>query len=145
VNDATIEEGLMKSDNAQLHAPVDLFTQALRFDARGDVQAGERRMADGDDWQLVVFHVETDEDVHADYWEKHPSADEAVCCLRGGLRVYLRDTGSDGDDELVTLETGEGLIVPRDRWHRLEVDEPSDLMVVTLRDGSQLERRGALS
>lgn len=146
INDAMIEEeGLMKSDNAQPHTPVHLFTQALRFDASGGVQAGERRMGDGDDWQLVVFHVETDEDVHSDYWERHPSADEAVCCLRGCLRVYLRDTGPDGDEELVTLETGEALIVPRDRWHRLEIDEPNDLMVVTLRDGSQLQWRGALA
>ena len=100
-------------------------------------------MADGDDWQLVMFHVETNDDVHSDYWEKHPSAVEAVCCLRGSLRVYLR--GSEPDDEPVTLDNGVALIVPRDRWHRLEVDEPSDLMVVTLRDSSQLEGRTSAS
>jgi mannose-6-phosphate isomerase-like protein (cupin superfamily) len=97
--------------------------------------------ADGDDWQLLVFHVETDEDVHADHWEKHPPADEAVCCLRGGIRLYFRAEEPDADDELVTLRSGQGAIVPRDRWHRLEVDEPTDLMVLTLRRGSKLERR----
>jgi quercetin dioxygenase-like cupin family protein len=122
--------------------PIDLFTNALHFAPTGRVRAGERRMADGDgDWQLAVFHVETDEDVHAEYWEKHPPAEEAVCCVRGAIRLYLRATEPDADNELVTLRSGQAAIVPRDRWHRLEVDEPTDLMAVTLRHGSEIERR----
>jgi mannose-6-phosphate isomerase-like protein (cupin superfamily) len=121
---------------------VDVFAGALHFDASGHVRGGERRMADGDgDWQLAMFHVETDDDVHADYWEKHPSAEEAVCCVRGGIRIFLRATDPGGDDEPVTLRTGQAVVVPRDRWHRLEVDEPTDLMTLTLRHGSQLEPR----
>ncbi|MDQ0402103.1 hypothetical protein J2S50_000652 [Streptomyces sp. DSM 40167] len=29
-------------------------------------------------WQAATFHVESDADVHADHWEMHPEADEAV-------------------------------------------------------------------
>ena len=56
----------------------DLFTHDLHFESSGTICAEERRMADGDaDWRPAIFHAETDADVHADHWEKHPLADEA--------------------------------------------------------------------
>ncbi|MFI8888636.1 hypothetical protein ACIGW9_40845, partial [Streptomyces sp. NPDC053813] len=33
------------------------------------------------------------------------------------------------------------VIVPRGRWHRLELNAPSDLMSITLRHGTRLEKR----
>jgi mannose-6-phosphate isomerase-like protein (cupin superfamily) len=121
---------------------VDLFTHNLHFESRGTICAEERRMADGDaDWRSAIFHVETDDDVHADHWERHPLADEAVCCLRGAIRLYLRAAPPETPDELVRLLPGQAAIVPRDRWHRLEVDEPAELLAVTVRHGTQLEKR----
>ena len=119
---------------------VDLFTQHLRFDSHGTIRAGERRMA-GDDaaWRLAVFHVETDADVHAGHWERHPDADEAVCCLHGAIRLHVRPARPGRPDEVVRLLPGQAVIVPRDRWHRVELDEPSDLLVVTARSGTQHE------
>ena len=105
----------------------------------GHVEVAERRMADGDELQLAAFRVATDEDVHADHWEMHPTADEVVCCLRGALRLHLR--GLDGNSEAtVPLESGDALVVPRGRWHRLSLDEPSEVMTLTRRGGTQLER-----
>jgi quercetin dioxygenase-like cupin family protein len=99
-------------------------------------------MADGnDDWQLAVFHVETDADVHPDYWEMHPAGEEAVCCLRGAFRLYLRAPDSDAAEAPVSVRAGQAVIVPRGTWHRLELDEPSDIMSITLRRGTQRERR----
>ncbi|MEU9993338.1 cupin [Streptomyces sp. NPDC048045] len=123
--------------------PVDLFASAMHFHPGGDVRAGERRMAgdDFDAWQMAAFHVETDADVHADHWEIHPEGEEAVCCLTGGLRLYFRPITPDGTEEVVQLTPGTAVIVPRGRWHRLELDAPSDLMSVTLRRGSRLEKR----
>ena len=119
---------------------VDLFTQHLRFDSQGTIRADERRMAGNDaDWRLAVFHVETDADVHADHWERHPGADEAVCCLHGAIRLHVRAALPGPPDEIVQLLPGQAVIVPRDRWHRLELDEPSDLLVVTARRGTQHE------
>ncbi|GAA2234410.1 hypothetical protein GCM10010430_13920 [Kitasatospora cystarginea] len=46
-----------------------------------------------------------------------------------------------GAEEMVRLPAGSAVIVPRGRWHRLELDGPSDLMSITLRDGTRLERR----
>ena len=123
-------------------SPVDLFTDALHFNHDGDLHAGPPRMPDGD-WQLASFHVETDADVHADHWEMHPAGEEAVCCVRGAFRVYLRATNPDAADVPVRLRAGEAVIVPRGTWHRLELDEPSDIMSITMRRGTQAERRVA--
>ncbi|MEV8323356.1 cupin [Kitasatospora sp. NPDC056731] len=132
---------------------VDLFASALHFHPDGEVRAAERQMAGGapGTWHLGAFHVETDADVHADHWEMHPEADEAVCCLTGGARLYLRPADGDADgggdgagggvDELVPLPAGSAVVVPRGRWHRLELDGPSDLMSLTLRHGTRLEKR----
>lgn len=121
---------------------VDLFASALRFSADGGVRAAERQMAgnDSSDWQIATFHVETDADVHADHWEMHPEADEAVCCLTGGVRLYFRPD-TPGTEDMVQVRAGAAVVVPRGRWHRLELDAPSDLMSVTLRKDTRLEKR----
>ncbi|MFG2800031.1 cupin [Streptomyces pseudovenezuelae] len=122
---------------------IDLFASALHMHPDGDLRAVERRMTNSDSraWQLATFHVETDADVHADHWEMHPQAEEAVCCLTGGVRLYFRPTGPDDTEDMVQLQPGTAVIVPRGRWHRLELDTPSDLMSITLRHGTRLEKR----
>jgi hypothetical protein len=75
------------------------------------------------DWRSAIFHAETNDDVHADHWEMHPLADEAVCCLRGAIRIDVRAAKPGTPDELVPLLPCQAAIVPRGRWHRLEVDE----------------------
>jgi mannose-6-phosphate isomerase-like protein (cupin superfamily) len=125
---------------------VNVFAQDLRLQSRGTICAEERRMADVDaDWRLAMFHVETAHDVHADRWEKHPLADEVVCCLRGAMRLCLRATQPGTPDEVVRLAPGRAVIVPRDRWHRFELEEPTDILAVTLRRGTQLEARTTLT
>ncbi|MFC9279052.1 cupin [Streptomyces collinus] len=123
--------------------PVDLFASALHFHPDGDVRAVERQMTSSDSgaWQIATFHVETDADVHADHWEMHPQAEEAVCCLTGGVRLHFRPTTPGGTEDMVRLPAGTAAIVPRGRWHRLELDAPSDLMSITLRHGTRLEKR----
>ncbi|MBD0742753.1 cupin domain-containing protein [Streptomyces sp. CBMA152] len=124
-------------------SPFDLFASALHIHPDGgDLRVAERRMTSSESgaWQIATFHVETDTDVHADHWEMHPEADEAVCCLTGGVRLYLRPTTPGGAEDVVRLRAGNAVIVPRGRWHRLELDAPSDLMSITLRHGTRLER-----
>lgn len=122
--------------------PIDMFASALAFGPEGTVRAAERRMTAGSDaWQVAAFHVETDADVHGDLWEMHPSAEEAVCCLSGGMRVCFRPEEPGGEEETVKLPAGTAVVVPRGRWHRLELDGPSDIMSITLREGTRLEPR----
>ncbi|MBT2369373.1 cupin [Streptomyces sp. ISL-10] len=122
---------------------VDLFASALHFQPDGDVRAVERQMTSSGSgvWQIATFHVETDADVHADHWEMHPEAEEAVCCLTGGVRLYFRPERPGGAEDMVQLQSGTAMIVPRGRWHRLELEAPSDLMSITLRNGTRLEKR----
>ncbi|MFC7831008.1 cupin [Streptomyces sp. NPDC057375] len=124
-------------------SPIDLFASSLHIHPNGDVRTAGPRTAsrDAGAWHIATFHVASDADVHADHWEMHPEADEAVCCLTGGLRIYFRPTTSNGTEDMVHLRTGTAAIVPRGRWHRLELDEPSDLMSMTLRHGTRLEKR----
>ncbi|GAA2163799.1 cupin [Actinomadura napierensis] len=123
--------------------PIDMFALALNFYPDGAVTSAERRMTiDDGGWQVAAFHVETDADVHSDHWEVHPAAEEAVCCLAGGgFRMYFRPEEPGGEEEMVRLAAGSAVIVPRSRWHRLELDGPSDVMSITLRRGSLQEKR----
>ncbi|MDL4819490.1 cupin [Actinomadura opuntiae] len=123
--------------------PIDMFALALNFYPDGAVNSAERRMTTDDGgWQVAAFHVETDADVHSDHWEVHPAAEEAVCCLAGGgFRMYFRPEEPGGEEEMVRLPAGSAVIVPRGRWHRLELDGPSDIMSITLRRGSRQEGR----
>lgn len=77
---------------------IDLFASTLQFRPDGDVRVAERRMTSSDSgaWQIATFHVETDAEVHADHWEMHPEAEEAVCCLTGDVRLYFRPTTPGG-------------------------------------------------
>lgn len=122
---------------------IDLFASALHFHPDGDVRAVERQMTSSSSgaWQIATFHVETNADVHADHWEMPPAAEEAVCCLTGGIRLYFRPDAPGGAEDMVQLQPGTAVVVPRGRWHRLELDTPSDLMSITLRNGTRLEKR----
>ncbi|MFD0374244.1 cupin [Streptomyces sp. NPDC127112] len=139
----------MNPVNATTPTAVDLFASALHFHPDGEVRAAGRRMGNGDSgsWQLAAFHAETDADVHADHWEMHPEADEAVCCLTGGARIHFRPAGPDDTTDTtdtgdtVQLKPGTTVIVPRGRWHRVELDAPSDLMSITLPNGTRHEKR----
>ncbi|MBC7301077.1 MAG: cupin domain-containing protein [Nocardia sp.] len=120
--------------------PIDLFAHALHLLPEGTVRSGERRMAAASGgWQLATFHVDTDADVHADQWEMHPAGEEAVCCLAGSLRLYLRPQAPGGVHTPVRLTAGTAFLVPRNRWHRIELDEPSDIMSIGLREGTRQE------
>ncbi|MFI9237005.1 cupin [Streptomyces sp. NPDC053079] len=122
--------------------PIDLFASFIRLHQGGQVHA-EQQVFDPewDGWQLMAFHVETDADVHADHWEVHPDADELVSCLTGGIRLYLRPEQPEEEEEEIKLAAGNAVIVPRGRWHRIELDTPGDIVSITLPRGSRLEER----
>ncbi|MDA4109148.1 cupin domain-containing protein [Mycolicibacterium holsaticum] len=122
-------------------SPIDLYSAAIRLAGQHRAQHTERRFdAALDGWHIMAFRAETDDDSHADYWEMHPGADEVVTCLTGAIRMYLRAEDA-GDDEEIALAEGTAVIVPRGRWHRIEVDEPSDILAVTVLENTRLQAR----
>ncbi|MQY04356.1 cupin domain-containing protein [Actinomadura macrotermitis] len=123
-------------------APIDLFASAIHLYQGGTIRAGGRTADCGrDGWRLTVVHAKTGADVHADHWEVHPDAEEVVSCLIGKFRLYLRPEQEGRPEEEIRLRAGTAAIVPRGRWHRIELDVPSSIMAVTLPHGGRLERR----
>jgi hypothetical protein len=120
---------------------VDVFAQQLGFDASGTISANERGRTAGesDAWCLAVFQVRAAADVHPEFWEMHPAADELVCCLRGAIGLCARATCSDRPDDFATLASGQAVIVPRGRWHRLVFHQPTELLAVTMRQGTEMD------
>lgn len=92
-------------------------------------------------WTVSARRVHTDSDVHADHWETH-TADELVCCLSGAFRVFLRGDRTGADDP-VAVTAGTATVIPRGRWHRLELDEPSEILAFTAVPGARLAKLGA--
>ncbi|MER7364707.1 cupin [Nonomuraea wenchangensis] len=122
--------------------PIDLFASSVHLDQEGRIRAGRRTAdLDGDGWRLTALHAKTGADVHVGHWEVHPEAEEIVSCLVGKIRLFLRPEGPGEQEEEVRLTAGTAVIVPRGRWHRIELDIPSDILAVTLPRGSRLERR----
>ncbi|WP_327589871.1 cupin domain-containing protein [Nonomuraea sp. NBC_00507] len=121
---------------------IDLLASSVHLHQGGTIHAGKRTTDfDQDGWQLLAFHAKTAADVHADHWEVHPEAEEIVACLIGKIRLYLRPERPGQQEEEIRLTAGTAAIVPRGRWHRIELDIPSNIMAVTLPRGSRLEPR----
>ncbi|WP_458686547.1 cupin domain-containing protein [Nocardia tengchongensis] len=119
---------------------INLFDRGVRILPDGRLLTEERRMqGDMEGWTVATFHVETDADVHSDTWEMHPTGDELVTVLTGSVRMYLKPETDGAPTNLVRLTAGHAYVVPRGRWHRLELDEPSDLMSIGPRRGTQLQ------
>lgn len=124
--------------------PIGLFTPTgLRLHPDGviEVEIPPRRAGSQDGWMVAGFHVESDQDVHGDHWEIHPSGQEVVSVVSGRARLVLRAEDSRERDETVTLPAGTAYVVPRNRWHRLEIDGPTDLLSITSHHGTRLEPR----
>jgi mannose-6-phosphate isomerase-like protein (cupin superfamily) len=66
--------------------------------------------------------------------EMHPDGDELLYLVSGRLDVIVEDGGEPdkvGVEQTVELHPGEAFLVPRGRWHRVDVREPSHLVHVT--------------
>ena len=59
--------------------------------------------------------------------ERHPDGDELLYLVSGRVRVVFVD--SDAPD--IDVKPGDGLIVPKGVWHRVDILEPSEIVYVT--------------
>lgn len=86
-----------------------------------------------DSFTLVLFEVQSAEDVHYPIWEMHPEGDELLILISGSLSIEF-------DDQAITQEMlllpQTAFVVPAGSWHRIEVNEPSMLLAVTPRHGT---------
>lgn len=94
-----------------------------------ELMAGKRQV-DG----RLIMSFELAEDMS--HWEMHPAGDEILLALSGRMAVVLQGA-TDGDpDESFALKAGEAFVVPRGRWHRLNVIEPGEVVFMTPGEGT---------
>jgi len=59
--------------------------------------------------------------------EMHPDGDEILFLIAGRIRVVFLDSS----DEDIEAAAGDGLIVPKGMWHRVDILEPSQIVYLT--------------
>jgi mannose-6-phosphate isomerase-like protein (cupin superfamily) len=86
---------------------------------------------------LALFHANGPQDVHYPIWEMHPDGDELLILASGSVSVEFRDGETK---RTAPLPSQTAFIVPAGIWHRIIVDEPSALLVVTPRHNAVHEQ-----
>ncbi len=65
--------------------------------------------------------------------EMHPDGDEVLYLISGHVNVVFEDAAFDD----VAMRPGDGLIVPKGAWHRVDILEPSEIMYATPGPGGE--------
>ena len=75
----------------------------------------------------VTFGVATMTENSPHGGERHPDGDEILYLIAGRARVVFLDT----DDDDVEMVPGDGLVVPKGVWHRVDILEPCQIVYAT--------------
>jgi mannose-6-phosphate isomerase-like protein (cupin superfamily) len=75
----------------------------------------------------VTFGVATMSENSPHGGEVHPDGDEVLYLISGRVKVVFIDS----DEEDIEVEPGDGLIVPKGTWHRVDIIEPSQIVYLT--------------
>ena len=75
----------------------------------------------------VTFGVATMSENSPHGGEMHPDGDEILYLISGKVKVVLLDS----DDEDIDVRPGDGLVVPKGTWHRVDIIEPSQIVYLT--------------
>ena len=59
--------------------------------------------------------------------ERHADGDEVLYLISGRVEVVFLDS----DEANISLMPGDGLVVPRGVWHRVDILEPSQIVYLT--------------
>tara|TARA_R110002096_G_scaffold57426_3_gene145623 strand:- start:575 stop:835 length:261 start_codon:yes stop_codon:yes gene_type:complete len=59
--------------------------------------------------------------------EVHPDGDEVLYLISGRVNVVFLDC----DEEDIEVGPGDGLVVPKGTWHRVDIIEPSQIVYLT--------------
>lgn len=75
----------------------------------------------------VTFGVATMSENSPHGGEMHPDGDEVLYLIAGRARVVFLDT----DDDDIEMQPGDGLVVPKGVWHRVDILEPCQIVYLT--------------
>lgn len=59
--------------------------------------------------------------------EMHPDGDEVLYLISGRVKVVFLDS----PEEDIDVRPGDGLVVPKGMWHRVDIIEPSEIVYLT--------------
>jgi mannose-6-phosphate isomerase-like protein (cupin superfamily) len=90
---------------------------------------GAALVAGGSGWLVAIYSITED----ARAWEMHPSGDELLAMLAGGMDVILEQANRE---VTITLEAGQSCLVPRGTWHRQVVRRPGEYLGATYGKGT---------
>ncbi len=112
------------------------MTRAKKFDPSAHVigidhELAATRLPERPDPPLpfagMTFGVATMSENSPHGGEMHPDGDEVLYLISGRARVVFLD--SDIDD--AEMQPGDGLVVPKGAWHRVDILEPSQIVYLT--------------
>jgi uncharacterized RmlC-like cupin family protein len=59
--------------------------------------------------------------------EMHPDGDEVLYLISARVKIVFLDT----DEDDIEVGPGDGLVVPKGTWHRVDIIEPSQIVYLT--------------
>lgn len=110
--------------------------------------AHKESVALGSDWRASVVPTRPDPPVSVDGMtigvarmsensphggEMHPDGDEFLFLSRGRVRVVFEAPAFDD----IELSAGDGLLIPKGVWHRVDILEPSEIVYATPGPGGE--------
>lgn len=113
-----------------------MMTRALRFDPSSQIVGLDRDLSasllpERPDPPIpvsgVTFGIATMTENSPHDGEMHPDGDELLYLISGRVRVTLETDPV----EILDIAPGDGLIVPKGIWHRVDILEPSQIVYVT--------------
>ena len=95
---------------------------------------------------LYFLHLDRPELTHPDHWEMHPGGDELLLVTSGELDVEMVSQALPVEDsvphnperKLVTVCSGESLVIKKGHWHRIILKKETNLVVAGFRKDSKL-------
>ena len=75
----------------------------------------------------VTFGVATMSENSPHGGEMHADGDEILYLISGRVKVVFLDD----DEEDVDVRPGDGLVIPKGAWHRVDIIEPSQIVYLT--------------
>ncbi len=75
----------------------------------------------------MTFGVATMSENSPHNGEMHPDGDEVLYLISGRIKVVFPDSA----EEDIDVSPGDGVVVPKGMWHRVDIIEPSQIVYLT--------------
>ena len=102
------------------------FTVVMHPDGRSEVKKAVWGPEPRIDGFMAMAPLLTRNPPHAG--EMHPGGDELIFLISGRLDIIAEE---EGNETVTAMEAGQAVVIPKGVWHRLDIKEPCQLVVMT--------------